>query len=374
MGGIRDVARHAGVAPSSVTRVLNGYPNISEDLRARVTAAIDACDYKPDAVASGLRRGVTRTIGIVVSDIVNPLFAEIVEGLEERLRESGYWFVLAHSHGDPEHDVESIRLLQQRRVDGLVLSVADETQPALLNILPQLRLPVVLLDREIRGWTEASAVLSNHRPGVAQVTGDLLDAGHTSVALISGSEETRPGRERLAGFSEAFTARGLSPDPALVRTGAMSVRAGEDAAREILARQPKPTAVITGANLQLVGVLRTMQELGLSIGADVALAACDDVPIASLHAPPITVVARDTRQLGREAANLLLERLADPGAPARTLHLPTHVLTRESTQMRIGTPEPGEIGLVPPSEYEAPHAPASQLAQRVTDVSIKPGT
>ncbi|MCE0485458.1 substrate-binding domain-containing protein [Ornithinimicrobium sp. EGI L100131] len=312
-------------------------------------AAIEACDYKPDAVASGLRRGVTRTIGIVVSDIVNPLFAEIVEGLEERLREDGYWFVLAHSHGDPEHDVESIRLLQQRRVDGLVLSVADETQPALLDILSRLRLPVVLLDREIEGWTEASAVLSDHRPGVAQVTGDLLDAGHTRVALISGSAETRPGRERLAGFREAFMARGLSPDSDIVQTGAMSVRAGQDAAREVLSRHPRPTAIITGANLQLVGVLKTMQELGLRVGKDVALAACDDVPIASLYAPPITVVARDTRQLGREAADLLLERLGDPARPARTIHLPTHVLTRASTQT-LGAPEAGPTTPVAPQQ------------------------
>lgn len=194
MGNIRAVAQHAGVSPSSVTRVLNGHPNVSKDLRARVLAAVEACDYKPDLMAAGLRRGISRTIGVVVSDIVNPLFAEIVEGLEEHLRGHGYWVVLTHSHGDPDRDVESIGLLQQRRVDGLVLSVADETQPRLVDVLRRLPVPVVLLDREIEGWTDADAVLSDHRPGVSQVTGQLLDAGHRRVALISGSGETRPGR------------------------------------------------------------------------------------------------------------------------------------------------------------------------------------
>lgn len=331
MPGIKDVALRAGVSPASVTRVLNGYPNVSETLRERVMTAVDELDYSPDQIAAGLRRGTSRTIGVVVSDIVNPLFAEIVEGLEERFRTAGYWVVLTHSHGDPSRDVESIALLQQRRVDGLVLSMADETGSPLREALDRIDVPIVFLDREVDGFHGASAVLSDHRPSARAITSQLIEQGHRRIALVGGSAGSLPGREREAGYLEAVKAAGLDVDTGLIQAGSMSVEHGEAATAALLDNGEPPTAILVGGNLQLVGVLRTLRERGVRVGEDIAVAACDDVPIAALHDPPITVIARDTRQLGREAAGLLLRRLSDPDGEPEALHLPTAIINREST-------------------------------------------
>src|SRR5699024_7337080 len=209
MAKIKTVAKLAGVSPSSVSRVLNNHPNVSDDLRARVLKAVEAHNYRPDVFAAGLRNGASQTIGVVISDIVNPLFAEIVEGLEEGLRAYGYSIILTHSHGDSSRDVENIKLLQHRRVDGLVLSLANEKPPALQGLLREVGVPIVLLDREVEGVDGTNAVLTDHRYGLSKVTGQLIDSGHRRVALITGSPNTRPGREREAGFMDAFAERRL---------------------------------------------------------------------------------------------------------------------------------------------------------------------
>lgn len=334
MTTIKEVARRAGVAPSSVTRVLSGHPNVSDALRAKVLAAVEEIGYRPDLLAAGLRRGSSHTVGVIVSDIINPLLAEMVDALDVKLRDQNYTVLLANSHGDPARDVESVHLLRQRRTDGMIVMVVDETQPELQRALRDLPMPVVLLDRQIEGVDAASAVLSDHRRGTRELTLHLLDAGHERLALLRGLRGTTyPGRERTQGFVSALAERGIPSEAATIMDARPTIDAGQRLAGQLLDSDDPPTAIVVGPNPMLTGVLQEVHRRGLQIGRDLALACLDDVPIAALHQPPITTLRRDIEEMAHTAATLLLDRLTGASRYPRTVVLPTSVQLRGSTTM-----------------------------------------
>ena len=231
---MREVADRAGVAMSSVSRVLSGHPDVSPTMSARVLQAVAELDYQPDMLAQSLRRRETLTVGFVVGDISNPLFSEIVTGAESAFHSNGYSMLLTNSLGDPLLEAAHIGLLTQRRVDGLVISVLDETHVATLARLRELDIPVVVLDRNLPPEIGVSRVLSDHRSGMKAATLHLLDLGHRRIALIGGSD-VRPAVERRAGLVDAFAERGL-PTTYVLDEGSFSVEAG--AAGDAAAARP----------------------------------------------------------------------------------------------------------------------------------------
>lgn len=329
---MKEVAAHADVALSSVSRVLNDHPDVSEAMRRRVLEAIDMLGYEPNLVASSLRSGMTSTIGFVVSNISNPLFADVVMGASTKLQPAGYSVILTNSEGRPERDENMLRVLRWRRVDGLITSLTDEHRPGTIAELERLDVPVVLLDRqvnELEGRT--SVVAADHASGMQSGVEHLLDLGHRRIALISGSLHIRPPKERLAGYRAAYASRGLEPPADLLALESFAPGFGEKAATEMLALRDPPTAIVAGGNLLLTGVLRAIRSAGLRAGADIAVVSCDHIALAELHDPPITIIERDTVGMGAIAADMLLERLKDPEVPPRTERVPTELVVRGST-------------------------------------------
>lgn len=324
---IREVAERAEAAVSSVSRVLSGHPDVSDEMRDRVLAAVEELGYSPDAMAQSLRRRETRSVGFVVVDISNPLFAEIVKGTETVLRDAGYAMLLTNSEGDPERDASHVRLFEGRRVDALVLSTAQEHHPATIEALERIDVPFVLLDREKPDGLAASRVLSDHRAGMREAVGHLLELGHRRIAFIAGAP-VRPTNERLEGVKEAYAARSLKPS-FIVQHGAFSTAHGEAATDGVLRRARPPTALIAGSNQILLGVIRALRRRNVRLGVDVSLVSCDDVPISELHEPPIAVIARDTREMGAAAARLLLRQLGGESS-AEDVVLPTRFVARPS--------------------------------------------
>jgi LacI family transcriptional regulator len=322
---MREVAEKAGVAMSSVSRVMSGHPDVSPSMQARVLAAVNELGYEPDLLAQSLRRRETLTVGFVVGDISNPLIAEIVMGVESTLHATGYSMLLTNSLGDPAMEAAHIGLLSQRRVDGLVISVVDETHPDTVARLRELEIPVVVLDRTIPGIA-VSRVLSNHRQGMRDAVFHLLDLGHRQVALIVG-RGVRPAIERRSGFEEAFAARGLPPTYTIYEDS-FSVEHGARAMREIL-RSAGTTAVIAGGNQLMLGALRVASERGVRLGAELSFVGCDDVAITDLYQPPVAVVRRDNVEMGRAAAELLLARMREEQEPV-DVELPTEFVKRPS--------------------------------------------
>lgn len=325
---MREVAELAEVAISSVSRVLSEHPDVSAEMRERVLTAVRQLEYEPDFLAQSLRRGATLSVGYVVGDISNPLIATITSGAESILRGAGYSMLLMNSENDPELDAAHIRFFQARRVDGMILSLASERRAATLEVLAQVDVPIILIDRDVPGDLQASMVRNDHREGMRAAVGHLLDQGHRRIALITGALDLWPVRERIAGMAEAVAARGR-PDETVSLVGSLSAEHGERSTEQLLAMHPRPTAIVAGGNQVLAGCVRALTRHGIRIPDDMSLITCDEVDLSELHSPPIASVSRDTLLLGRTAAELMLERLN--GGEPRTVLLPTTYTPRPSS-------------------------------------------
>jgi len=326
---MREVAELADVAISSVSRVLSGHPDVSAEMKERVLDAVAQLEYEPDFLAQSLRRGQTLSVGFVLADISNPLMADIVLGAEAELRSAGYSLVLMNSENDPSLDAAHIRFFQSRRVDGMILSLASETNPSTVEGISAANVPVVLVDRELPEQLHASAVFNDHATGMDAAVRHLIGLGHRRIALVTGSQEQLPGRERIKGMQKVIAEYDGSVE-GIYLPGSFSREHGEAAARELLTGPDRPTAIVAGGNQLLIGCLRVLQEAGLRVPDDVSLVTCDDVPLSELYRPPIASITRDTVGLGRTAADLLLRRLGENGGPAETVVLPTVFTPRES--------------------------------------------
>jgi LacI family transcriptional regulator len=322
---LREVAERAGVAMSSVSRVLSDHPDVSPKMRERVLAVVDELGYEPDLLAQSLRRGSTMSVGFMVRDISSPLFSEIVLGAETELRGQGYSMLLTNSEGLPELDAAYIRLFRRRRVDGLLLSLTDEWNSETLQELDRLQMPYVLIDREIVSLPDASAVLCDHAGGLREATEHLIELGHRRLGIVGSPLNTRPGREVLRGFKMACAEHGVE---ALVEIGPFTREHGAAAAQRLLDLPEPPTALVSGSNQILPGVLEVLRSRNLRIPDDVSLVTFDEVRLLEFIEPPIAVVSREPLEIGREAAALLLRLLQ--GGESERVYVPTRFIARES--------------------------------------------
>jgi len=248
---VREVAFLAGVATSSVSRVLSGHPDVSPAMRARVMAVVDQLGYEPDLLASSLRRGATMTVALLVGDISSPPEAETALGAEVRLRDAGYTMLVTSSEGSARLDAAAVNVFRRRRVDGLLLALSDGSNPETLAQIQRLTAPHVLIDGDVRGTDRASAVVCDHAGGVDRAVEHLHDLGHRRIALVAGPPGARGGRERRRAFEAACAGFGVE---AIVEPGGRSAESGRDAAARALARSPRPTALLAGSIELLPGV------------------------------------------------------------------------------------------------------------------------
>lgn len=327
---VRDVAEHAGVALSTVSRVLNNRPEVSSAMRRKVERSIAELGYEPNLLAKGLRQGISNIVGCVVRDISHPMFAEIVKGAEQELRSAGHAILVSNSNGDPGNDAEYIRLLRQRQVSGLILSLTSESDERSIGALDEFSGPVVVIDRD-GSRLGASSVVSDHVSGVASAVNHMLSVGHQRVGYIGGPMDILAARERLRGYEEAHRAFGVQIDEKLVRSGSLSRDFGYEQTRQLL-ELPSPPTAIFAAGLQItMGVLVALTDKGVSVGDEVSLASFDDSEFLTLLKPPINAVARNTFQIGVAAARLLMEQSENQQAP-RQVRLETQYIIRGSVR------------------------------------------
>jgi LacI family transcriptional regulator len=327
---IKDVAKLADCSLGTVSRVVNGSPSVSEKTQIRVRKAMEQLNYKPNAVARSMRTQKTQAVGFIVNEISNPLFSHIATAAEELLMDRQQLLVLGNTSNDPARELELIRSLDGRQVDGFIIAVSDEKNKDVFNALSHLSVPVVLLDRELD--KPFDAVLSDHATGIETAVSYLVELGHRSIALITGGDQTRPGRERLIGYKKACSKHGIPYSKTLVRTGFMSAQFGYEEACNLFSGEDRPTAIIAGGNQILVGVMRAIKLFKLSVPEDISLIACDETELSELADPAITVISRDLKELGRTAAQMLARRLGEQDGPAATrkIVLPTELIVRSS--------------------------------------------
>lgn len=314
--GIRDVADRAGVSLSSVSRVLDDHPDVSTRMRNRVMDAVSALGYRPNPLAQSMRTGTTMTIGFVAGDTSNPLLAHISLAAETRLRQWGYSLLVTNSNNDAKNESTNISVLLSRRVDGLLLSVADESNKELQSTFEDNSTPAVLIDRSLPG-ANLSAVYSDHAAGITAAAEQLIRLGHFHVALINGNPRVRPSRERSAALRKVF--KSIPGSDVLVINGSFSERHGYESTIQLFRRSTPVTAVIAGSNQILVGVLRAIRELALTVPEDLSLITCDHSALAELHVPRIDTINRDPSEMGYVAADILRDLINGAPAEQRTL-------------------------------------------------------
>lgn len=326
---IRDVARVADVAVGTVSRVLNKHASVRPDARQRVLDAIGQLGYQPDAVAQSMRFGTTRTVALAIRDISIAGFGRFVKAAEEVLRQAGYTLLLTNTDEDSRREIELLHTFAKRRVDGIIMTVSDETDEHLLRTMREMRVPIVLMDREVA--LDLDVVAIDHRGGARAATAHLLGLGHRRIALLTGHGSMRPAHERVAGFEEAHRRAGLALDPDLVRRGGFTSEFGFEQAAALLDGDAPPTAFIAGGMSMLPGVLRAISERGLVVPGDVSVIAGGDTDLAALAAPPITTVRWSNADEGRHAVRLLLDRIeGNYDSDPRRVTVPTELIHRAS--------------------------------------------
>lgn len=328
---MKAVADHAGVAVSSVSRVLSNHPDVSGPMRERVLLAVEELGYEVDFLAQSLRTGATRTVGVIISDISNPLFAQMAHGAETVLQAGGYSTFIANSLNDPALAMTQVRMLAQRRVDGLLVSVGEEDGGPLTEAIEAVGLPTVLIDRDL-GVHDVSRVIVDHRTGMRAAAQRLVALGHRRIALVNGMQNVLPAAERAAALIEAAGEHpGVTVD---VRSGAFSAAHGEAATYELLDAAESPTAIIAGGGQILSGVLEALKTRGLVAPDDVSLVTCDPVALAEYMTPPLDVIWRDSGSMGGLGAQVLLDMLGGRPNGSET------VVTEYRPGGTVGPPRP----------------------------------
>lgn len=321
---IRDVAARAGVSVASVSRVLSGQRNVGEDIRRRVLEAVKALGYRPDLAARRLRSRRTDTIGLVVADIRNPFFTDVSRAVEDVAYEHRMRLILCNTDEDPERETSCLELMRDENVSGVILAPS-------LRLLARFRasqypFPLVLVDR-CEGDTIADAVVLDNVEAARALTTHVIESGRQRILFLHGASSAT-GRQRLAGYTTAMAAHGLA-------TEAVGVAPVTDRSREVaqlLLARSLPEAVVASSGLILLGLTQALREANRAIPRDIAVAGFDDLPWTGLVDPGLTVIAQPTYAMGREAAELLLQRIADPDKPVRRIVLRGELVVRGSTQ------------------------------------------
>lgn len=303
---IRDVAEAAGVSIGTASRALNRAGRVSEEAIAAVTKAARQLDYEPNAVAQSMRTQSTGVVGLLVSDFANPLYARIITSVEASMQAAGYMLLLANTHNDRKREKSLIDTFRGRRVDGLILGPCEGESPEFLERLGA-ELPVVALDRDFTA--AGTGVHVDHFHGALQATRYLLNLGHTEIALLTPGSVLRPGRDRIAGFQDAFRERGLTPNPRWIRAENSAMDYAFSEALGLLSAPQPPTAFMCLGTRILSGVLQALRHSGRSVPDDASVVSIGDTDLSQLFTPAITSLTWDFEAVGTALAQLLLKRL-----------------------------------------------------------------
>jgi LacI family transcriptional regulator len=334
MATIKDVAQRANVSPTTVSYVINGNRYVRPATEERIRAAIKELDFQPDSVARSLRAKRTLTVGMIVSDITNPYYADIVRGAQDVLNNRHYSLILTNTDEAPDRELETLALLRQKKVDGLIAVNTGANAEAFYQAA-NAGLPIILVDRRLPD-DRLCTVLVDDDFGAYQATQHLLRLGHRRIGIIMGKAGISTTDQRREGYEAALREAGIAVDPAFMVYGHSTLEGGIAASRTLLSLTPPPTAIFATNNLMTVGLFLTINELRLRCPQDIAVVGFDDIVWLSAFHPTLTTVAQPSNEIGKQAAELLLKRIEEKnvGKPCIMI-LPTKLVIRESSGQSI---------------------------------------
>jgi LacI family transcriptional regulator len=316
---IRDVARFARVSHQTVSRFINGENHIAPVTRTRVEQAIAKLAFHPSHIARSLVSRRTKTVGLVMGDVASPFFPDVARGAEDVLAAAGYSLILSSSRRDPERELKNVKHLLERSTDGLILGAPQCPPDELAPLAQRAGIPMVFLNREVKG-PYVAAVWIDWPTATVEVVTYLAGLGHRRIALIVPSRTDARVGNREDWYRPALARAGLGPERALIFRDAMSLEGGYGAGQRLLALEARPTAAICHNDVMAIGLLQACAERKVRVPRDLSIVGWDDVPYASLVTPPLTTVRVPRYELGQAAARRLLDLIA--GRPADPVQAP----------------------------------------------------
>ncbi|BCL69325.1 HTH-type transcriptional repressor purR [Vibrio nigripulchritudo MADA3029] len=331
MATIKDVARLAGVSTTTVSHVINKTRFVAEATQEKVKKAVDELNYAPSAVARSLKCNTTRTIGMLVTQSSNPFFAEVVDGVESYCYRQGYTLILCNTGGIYEKQRDYIRMLAEKRVDGILVMCSDLTEDLREMLDAHASIPKVIMD-----WgpesSQADKIIDNSEEGGYLATKYLLENGHTDIACLTGHEEKVACIERVEGYKRALNEFGVEFNQERILVGNFECDTAVIAADKILAMDKRPTAVFCFNDLMALGVISRLQENGLRVPDDISIIGYDNIELSGYFSPPLTTVHQPKRRVGKTAFEILLQRIKDKEHDKRIFEMHPEIIERSSVK------------------------------------------
>lgn len=327
---LRDVAAHAGVSRATASLVLRNSPLVAETTRERVQASMQALGYIYNRAAASLRAQQSQTIGLVVTDITNPFFAELAVSIEAQLEQADFTVMLTNTSDQVDKQARVLNVLHGFQVDGLLWCPANDTPAETIAQLQAWRLPLVMITRHI-AQAAVDYVGADNVLGAKLAVEHLAQLGHKRIAFVGGPTSSSARHERLVGFREALQENGMAFDPALTASSSVSRQGGFKAMQTVLAQPDPPTAALCYDDVVAFGAMLGLQAAGRTPGHDFAIVGFDDIADAGLVRPALTTIAITPQDIGDAAVSLLRRRMEEPTRVAERLILAPRLVVREST-------------------------------------------
>ncbi|MGI1691725.1 LacI family DNA-binding transcriptional regulator [Thermoanaerobacter uzonensis] len=325
---IKDVAKEAGVSIKTVSRVINNQRDVKPETREKVLKIIKEIGYQPNAIARGLRMKKTYSIGVIIGDITNNFYSDIVRGIEDFALSKNYSILLANSDEMLFKEKMYVKVFLEKQVDGMIIVPSVGAKDYLKPILK--KMPLVFVDREIEGLNVPSVTVDNEE-GAYELTKHLIiDHGYTKIAYISHTIGVTTSEKRYAGFKKALYEFGITPIEEIIKLNNKTIEDGFNATQEIIMSGYRPQVIFTSNNLLAVGAMKALKYYSIEVPRDIALVTFDDFKLAEGFRPHLTVVSQPSYEMGKVATNLLFKQIEENAIQNEKVVLPTKLIFRES--------------------------------------------
>ncbi len=342
---IKDIAKALGLSTSTVSRALRDSYEISPETKKLVLEYAEKINYHPNPIALSLKERRSRSIGVIVCEIANSYFSQIINGIESIAYNNGYNVIISQSRESADREMLNLQYLTSRSVDGLIISVSTETKDfSYLKELHDRGMPIVFFDRIVDEIETHKVIVDNYK-GAYDATSHLIKSGYKRIATVSNAPALSIAKERLAGYKAALTDHGMEVDESLIKYcahGGMILTEVEEAIKELLKPKNKPDAIFASADKLTTGCLRILRSKGYSVPGDFGLVGFSNTDLTELLDPPLSVIRQPAFEMGEVATNLLLQMIESkrPVTDFETKVLTTELLIRESTRKKESKAKP----------------------------------
>ncbi|OMF19423.1 hypothetical protein BK127_05560 [Paenibacillus sp. FSL H7-0331] len=329
MPTIKDIAKELGISVSTVSRALNNHPDIRQETKQEVLDAMKRFNYTPNAVARSLIQRKSNTIGLMIPDITDPFFSAMAHDVEEVLSDSGYQVVYVNTSRRPEKEKRFLISVLERKMDGIIVT-PDFLDEEAIELLHRLKIPVVFLRRRPPQGLNVPFVDVDHYKGACNAMDYLFSLGHNQIGFIGMPKYSFTGKERYRGYMDSLNRRGLEADPRGVTFDGRTMQCGYRAMDSLMDKYPSMTAVFAANDLLGIGALEWLAEHNISVPGQISVIGFDNLEVANLHWIKLSTVAQPRKEMGRKAAELLMEMLLSNELTAESILLDTNLVIRQT--------------------------------------------